>query len=68
MLVTRQAGGEHVNDVGVVDQHVLGLQGFEIVLVSSQAGSEHVQAVGLDGQQVHGLQRVGDSGCVQAGD
>ena len=27
VLVTRQAGGEQVNVVGVVDQHVLGLQG-----------------------------------------
>ena len=27
MLVTRQAGGEHVNVVGMDDQHVLGLQG-----------------------------------------
>ena len=27
MLVTRQGGGEHVKFVGVVDQHVLGLQG-----------------------------------------
>ena len=65
--MTRQEGGEHANVVGVVDQHVLGLQGFEIVLVSSQSGSEHVHAVGLDGQQVPGLQGVGDSACVWAG-
>ena len=69
MLVTRQAGSEHVNVVGMDDQHVHGLQGVGDC-ACDQAGRELSMSMlmVLMVNMFLGQQGVGNSVCNQGGD